>query len=74
MNDPGLHRTLIGDGLATMFAGLIGSVANTTYSENTGVLAITKIYNPNILNIAAILAIIFSFISPITNFFNNIPD
>lgn len=74
MNDPGLHRTLIGDGLATMFAGLIGSVANTTYSENTGVLAITKTYNPNILNITAILAIIFSFIAPITNFLNNIPD
>lgn len=72
--DPGLHRTLLGDGLATMFAGLIGSVANTTYSENTGVLAITKTYNPNILNITAILAIIFSFIAPITNFLNNIPD
>ena len=45
LKDPGLHRTLIGDGLATMFAGLVGGPANTTYSENTGVLAVTKIYS-----------------------------
>ena len=74
VKNPGLHRTLIGDGLATMLAGLMGSVANTTYSENTGVLAITRVYKPSILKITAILAIIFSFIQPITNFFNNIPD
>lgn len=56
--DPGLHRTLIGDGLATAFAGIIGGPPNTTYSENTGVLATTKNYNPSILRMTAIFAII----------------
>lgn len=56
--DPGLHRTLLGDGLATMFAGFIGGPANTTYSENTGVLATTKNYNPRLLRIAAVCAVI----------------
>lgn len=56
--DPGLHRTLIGDGLATFAAGLLGGPANTTYSENTGVLATTKNYNPAILRLAAVFAII----------------
>lgn len=56
--DPGLHRTLLGDGLATMFAGFIGGPANTTYSENTGVLATTKNYNPKLLRIAAVCAVI----------------
>ncbi|HMM06083.1 MAG TPA: uracil-xanthine permease family protein [Clostridiales bacterium] len=56
--DPGLHRTLLGDGLASMFAGFIGGPANTTYSENTGVLATTKNYNPNLLRIAAVCAVI----------------
>lgn len=60
--DPGLHRTLIGDGLATMFAGALGGPANTTYSENTGVLAVTKVYEPFILAIAAVFAIGLSFI------------
>lgn len=55
---PGLHRTLLGDGLATIFAGFIGGPANTTYSENTGVLATTKNYNPRLLRIAAVIAII----------------
>ncbi len=56
--EPGLHRTLLGDGLATMFAGFIGGPANTTYSENTGVLATTKNYNPKLLRIAAVCAVI----------------
>lgn len=56
--DPGLHRTLLGDGLATIFAGFIGGPANTTYSENTGVLATTKNYNPRLIRIAAVFAII----------------
>ena len=56
--NPGLHRTLMGDGLATMLAGLLGGPANTTYSENTGVLATTRNYNPAILRLAAIFAII----------------
>lgn len=58
--DPGLHRTLLGDGLATMFAGFIGGPANTTYSENTGVLAVTKNYNPATLRLAALFAIALS--------------
>lgn len=56
--DPGLHRTLLGDGLATSIAGFFGGPANTTYSENTGVLAATKNYNPAILRMAAVMAII----------------
>lgn len=56
--DPGLHRTLLGDGLATFAAGFLGGPANTTYSENTGVLATTKNYNPSILRLAAVFAII----------------
>lgn len=62
LEDPGLPRTLIGDGVATMFAGLIGGPANTTYSENTGVLAATKNYDPRTLRIAAIFAILLSFL------------
>ena len=58
--DPGLHRTLIGDGLATMLAGFIGGPANTTYGENTGVLAVTKNYDPRTLRVAATYAIILS--------------
>jgi uracil permease len=57
---PGLHRTLLGDGVATIFAGFIGAPANTTYSENTGVLAVTKNYNPVTLEIAAVFAILLS--------------
>ncbi|MBE6991276.1 MAG: uracil-xanthine permease [Ruminococcaceae bacterium] len=59
--DPGLHRTLLGDGLATTLASLFGAPANTTYGENTGVLALTKIYDPRVIRIAAYLAILFSF-------------
>ncbi|MDR3050309.1 MAG: uracil-xanthine permease family protein [Oscillospiraceae bacterium] len=60
VKDPGLHRTLIGDGGATMLAGLLGGPANTTYSENTGVLAATGNYNPVTLRIAACIAILLS--------------
>ncbi len=58
---PGLHRTLIGDGLATSLAALFGAPANTTYGENTGVLNLTKVYDPRVIRIAAVFAIIFSF-------------
>ncbi|MGN0776182.1 MAG: uracil-xanthine permease family protein [Candidatus Ventricola sp.] len=61
IEDPGLHRTLLGDGLATMLASLFGAPANTTYGENTGVLALTKVYDPRVVRIAAIFAIIASF-------------
>ena len=59
--DPGLHRTLLGDGSATALAALFGAPANTTYGENTGVLALTKVYDPKVIRIAAVLAVIFAF-------------
>ena len=61
LQDPGLHRTLMGDGLATAIASLFGAPANTTYGENTGVLNLTKVYDPRVIRIAAIFAILFSF-------------
>mgnify|MGYP000079580639 FL=1 len=70
---PGLHRTLMGDGFATMFAGAIGGPANTTYSENTGVLAATKNYNPLTLEIAACFAILMSFIGKFSGLLKTIP-
>lgn len=60
INDPGLHRTLLGDGLATSLASLFGAPANTTYVENTGVLALSKVYDPRVIRIAAYFAIFFS--------------
>ena len=59
--EPGLHRTLLGDGCATMLAAAFGAPANTTYGENTGVLALTKVYDPRVIRIAAVLAVIFAF-------------
>jgi len=59
--DPGLHRTLMGDGCATALAAMFGAPANTTYGENTGVLNLTKVFDPKVVRIAAFLAIIFSF-------------
>jgi len=59
--DPGLHRTLLGDGCATMLASAFGAPANTTYGENTGVLALTKVYDPRVIRIAAVLAVLFAF-------------
>ena len=59
--DPGLHRTLTGDGLATFIAALFGAPANTTYGENTGVLALTKVYDPKVIRLAAIFAAVLSF-------------
>lgn len=61
IEDPGLHRTLLGDGLATMLASLFGAPANTTYGENTGVLTLSKVYDPRVIRIAALFAILFSF-------------
>lgn len=61
IKDPGLHRTLTGDGLATAIASLFGAPANTTYGENTGVLSLTKVYDPVVIRIAALFAILFSF-------------
>lgn len=61
LEDPGFHRTLLGDGLATSLASLFGAPANTTYGENTGVLALSKVYDPRVIRIAAGLAILLSF-------------
>lgn len=72
--DPGIDKTLIGDGIGTMFGGFVGSAANTTYSENTGVLALTKVYNPIVMRIAAIVAIILSFIPKVGYVVQSIPQ
>ena len=61
IDDPGLHRTLLGDGLATFTAALFGAPANTTYGENTGVLALSKVYDPFVIRIAAVFAMLLSF-------------
>ena len=61
MVDPGFHRTLLGDGLATTLASLFGAPANTTYGENTGVLALSRVYDPRVIRIAACIAIVVSF-------------
>ena len=73
IKDPGLHRTLTGDGLATTIASLFGGPANTTYGENTGVLALTKVYDPKVIEIAACVAVILSFSPKIEALINTIP-
>ena len=72
--DPGLTRTLLGDGIGTSLAGLLGGPANTTYSENTGVVALTRVYDPKVMFIAACFAIILSFVSIFEAFVNTIPS
>ena len=74
IKDPGLSRTLIGDGIGTSLAGLLGGPANTTYSENTGVVALTKVYDPFVLRVAAVIAIILSLFPFVDNFINTIPS
>lgn len=74
VEDPGLHRTLLGDGLATTFASLVGGPANTTYGENTGVLALTQNYDPSLLRLAAVFAIILSFVSKLGTVLTTIPN
>ena len=71
--DPGVHRTLMGDGIATMAAGLIGAPCNTTYGENTAVLAITKNYNPNLLALAAVFAIVLGIFTKFGGIIGSIP-
>ena len=73
IEDPGLHRTLLGDGLATAFAGLFGGPANTTYGENTGVLALSRVYDPRVIRLAAIYAIILSFSPKFDALVNSVP-
>ncbi|WP_430811512.1 MULTISPECIES: uracil-xanthine permease family protein [unclassified Carboxylicivirga] len=74
VKDPGLHRTMLGDGIATSFAAIIGSVPNTTYSEVTGAISLTKITDPKILRISAITAICFSVIGKISGLLKSIPQ
>ena len=71
--DPGLHRTLMGDGLATTLASLFGAPANTTYGENTGVLTISKVFDPRVIRIAALFALVFSFSPKISAVISAIP-
>ena len=73
IEDPGLHRTLLGDGLATAMAGMFGGPANTTYGENTGVLALSKVYDPRVVRLAAVYAIILSFSPKFDALVNSIP-
>ena len=73
VKEPGIGKTMLGDGLATLVAGLLGSVPNTTYGENTSVLAITKNYNPKVLRRTAILAIILSFIGVFGGVIQSVP-
>lgn len=73
VSDPGLHRTLLGDGVATSLAALFGGPANTTYSENTGVLALTKVFDPWVMRIAACFAIILSMIPKLGAIISTIP-
>lgn len=74
IRDPGIHRTLMGDGIATAIAGLFGAPPNTTYGENTGVLALTKVWDPRIMQIAAVFAIIIAFVGKIGALITTIPD
>ncbi len=71
--NPGIHRTMLGDGVATLTAGFLGGPANTTYGENTGVLAVTKVYDPSVLRIAAVYAIALSLIGKFGAILQTIP-
>ncbi|MDJ0924404.1 MAG: uracil-xanthine permease family protein [Acidimicrobiia bacterium] len=72
-DDPGLNRTLLGDGIATAFAGLVGGPPNTTYSENTGVLAVTKVYDPFIIRIGAAFAVLLGLIPKLAAILRTVP-
>ncbi len=74
IEDPGLHRTLVGDGLATSLSALVGGPANTTYGENTGVLELSKVYDPSVIRLAAIYAVVLSFIPKMAEIIGSIPS
>lgn len=73
VEDPGLHRTLIGDGIATAFAGAIGGPANTTYGENTGVLELSRVHDPRVIRLAAVYAVVLSFIPKVSSIIGSMP-
>lgn len=72
--DPGLHRTVLGDGLATAMAGFIGGPANTTYGENTGVLELSRVHDPRVIRLAAVFAVIISFIPKVSAIISTMPS
>ena len=74
MEDPGLHRTLIGDGLATSLSAMFGGPANTTYGENTGVLELSRVFDPKVIRLAALYAIVLSFIPKMANIIGSLPS
>ncbi len=74
IENPGLHRTLIGDGLATSFSAMFGGPANTTYGENTGVLELSKVHDPRVIRIAAAFAIVLSFIPKVAEIIGSMPS
>lgn len=74
IKDPGLDRTLLGDGLATFVAGLLGGPANTTYGENTSVVGLTKVASVHVIRLAALFAILFAFLGKLTAIFSTIPN
>ena len=74
IEDPGLHRSLLGDGLATTMAALFGAPANTTYGENTGVLELSRVHDPRVIRIAAVFAIIVSFIPKVSAIISTMPS
>ena len=74
IEDPGLHRTLIGDGLATSFSALFGGPANTTYGENTGVLELSKVYDPRVIRLAAVYAVILIFMPKFAEIIGSLPS
>ncbi len=73
IEDPGLHRTLIGDGIATSLSALFGGPANTTYGENTGVLVLSKVYDPRVIRLAAIYAVVLGFIPKMSELIGSMP-
>lgn len=73
IEDPGLHRTLIGDGLATSLSALLGGPANTTYGENTGVLELSRVHDPRVIRLAAVYAIVLGFIPKVAEIIGSMP-
>ena len=74
IQEPGLHRTLVGDGIATALAGMFGGPANTTYGENTGVLVLSKVHDPRVIRLAAVYAIVLSFIPKMADIIGSMPS
>ena len=74
VKDPGLHRTLLGDGIACMIAGILGGPPVTTYAEVTGAMSITKVTHPQVIRIAAVTAILFSLVGKISALLKSIPN